>query len=112
MEHGKSRTASNEFGSRRKALDMYGNMHVLAPRHFRKMGRHYMDDVSDEEIGTVYFNFDFKALKRSIASHKGMETKCIAKGDAIGAAMQQEKIKMIESELSGMLARVAQFRNA
>jgi hypothetical protein len=57
--HGTSCTESNPMGTRRKARDTSGTLRVLAPRHFRKLGRHYMDDVTDFEIAKVYFDFSF-----------------------------------------------------
>jgi hypothetical protein len=63
---GRSSVQEKVMGTRRLALDKNEKkMRVLAPRHFRKMGRHYLDDVTDVEIGSFYLGFsksDFEAM--------------------------------------------------
>ena len=41
---------------------MNSNGEVLAPRHFRKMGRRLMSEVTDREIGQVYLGVDINRL--------------------------------------------------
>jgi hypothetical protein len=47
---GQSYSESNQAGTRRRAMDKTGRVRTLAPRSFRKQGRHYMDEISSEDI--------------------------------------------------------------
>ncbi len=84
---GKSIGDGLPFGTRRTALDNTGKVRVLAPRYFRKMGRHYMDDVTDHEIAKVYFGIDLAEMervsKKAVQTAKGQVTRLTAKLDAL-----------------------------
>lgn len=112
MEHGKSASQNLPMGSRRKALGTDGTMHVLAPKHFRKLGRHYMEDVTDEEIAKVYFGEDLKARTKSISSHKGAITKALKINDDDGVKSHQDEIERINSEVTEIINKVNAFRSA
>lgn len=128
MEHGKSVSVENKLGVRRKALDFTGKQRVLAPRHFRKLGRHYMDDVTDGEIASVYYGFQgFEAFKvkteKSIASFKGQITKLNSKISPNSTEEEkneiqahvweiEKKISLAEDPLNKIMREIENFRNS
>lgn len=67
MASGKSYDSTNTYGIRRKALDKStGKVRVLAPRSIRKnTKKHYMDDVTDAEIGHFVFGFNSDEIKNA-----------------------------------------------
>jgi hypothetical protein len=68
LEHkmnGQSYGQGNEFGTRRKATDLTGRLRTLAPRSFRKQGRHYMDEISPEDIASEIMGISRAAYREA-----------------------------------------------
>ena len=112
MEHGKSYSETLPLGSRRKAVGMGGIVNVLAPKHFRKLGKKLMNDVTDEEIAEVYFNEDITAINRSINSLKGQNTKYLNAGNESASADCIAKIEAKKASITSIIEKVNDFRSA
>ena len=127
-EAGKSYGEGSALGSRRKA-QVDGKVRVRAPRHFRKLGRRYMDDVTDAEIAKVYFGYeDFdKVLARKVKDEqtaKGQITRLEKKiADAKEAGTEtsvfeadknlwNEKLNSYAGSMNEIIANIAAFRQA
>lgn len=97
MKTGKSVSQEHPFGVRRQALDENGYTKILAPRHFRKLGRHYMDDVTDDELASVYFGVShFSEMEKKnikiIQTHKGQVTRLSKEIAALSVESEDSEI--------------------
>jgi len=114
---GKSIGEGLPFGKRRTALDNTGKVRVLAPRYFRKMGRHYMDDVTDSEIAEVYFNKDFALIermtKKAVQTAKGQITRLTAKLDALEERDDNVVLReTLKADIDAWKAKIAESESA
>ena len=98
MQHGASSNAENPHGIRRKLACGL----ALAPRYFRKKGKHFMSDVTDAEIAKVYFDFPRwdeykKSSEKSIQSYKGQITKLKKSLESVQQQLNSIKDSTVES---------------
>jgi hypothetical protein len=112
MKKGKSASAENPMGARRMARDEKGTMRTLAPRRFRKMGRRYMEDVTDAEIAVTYCGIDnfaaqVAALVKQAQVAKGQVTRIQKKIDALKAVDKDADTGALESDMDGWKRNIA-----